>query len=42
MGSPAELGDIHVEVTVHEPSVDAFIASLAPETEEGEPIDDAE
>lgn len=41
VGSPAELGDIHVKVTVHEPTVAAFIAYLAPETAEGEPIEDA-
>ncbi|MEE6210628.1 RNA-binding domain-containing protein [Salarchaeum sp. III] len=40
VGSPAELGDIHVEVEVDEPSVDEFVAHLAPETREGKPIED--
>ncbi|MFC7167254.1 RNA-binding domain-containing protein [Halospeciosus flavus] len=38
VGSPDELGDIHVEVTVHEPSVERFVAYLTPETEAGEPV----
>lgn len=38
VGGEAELGEIHVEVTVHEPSVERFIAHLAPETEAGEPV----
>ncbi|WP_188873043.1 coaE operon protein [Halarchaeum rubridurum] len=42
VGSAAELGDVHVEVTVREPSVDEFIAYLAPETAEGEPVEDVE
>ena len=40
VGSEAELGDVHVEVTVREPSVDAFVTYLAPETAEGDPIED--
>lgn len=39
VGSPDELGDLHVEVTVHEPDVEPFIAYLAPETEDGKPIE---
>ncbi|WP_435098943.1 RNA-binding domain-containing protein [Halarchaeum sp. P4] len=39
VGKPAELGDIHVEVTVREPAVEEFITYLAPETEEGEPLE---
>jgi predicted RNA binding protein with dsRBD fold (UPF0201 family) len=39
VGSPDELGDIAVEVTVREPDVDSFITYVAPETEEGVPID---
>ncbi|MFB6219775.1 MAG: coaE operon protein [Halobacteriaceae archaeon] len=39
VGSPAELGDIHVDVTV-EGDVEAFIDRLAPRTdEEGRPLD---
>ncbi|WP_343750017.1 RNA-binding domain-containing protein [Salarchaeum japonicum] len=40
VGNPAELGDIHVEVEVEEPSVDAFVAHLAPETRDGKPVED--
>ena len=39
VGNPDELGDIHVEVAVTEPSVEEFVAHLAPETEDGEPVD---
>jgi len=39
VGSPDELGDLHVEVTVNEPDVESFIAYLAPRTEDGEPVD---
>ncbi|MGB9964392.1 RNA-binding domain-containing protein [Halobacterium sp. CBA1126] len=39
VGSPDELGDIHVEVAVTEPDVESFIAYLAPKTEDGEPVD---
>jgi predicted RNA binding protein with dsRBD fold (UPF0201 family) len=38
VGSPDELGDVHVEVRVHEPEVEAFIGYLAPKTEDGEPV----
>jgi predicted RNA binding protein with dsRBD fold (UPF0201 family) len=40
VGDPAELGDIHVRVTVHEPSVEAYIDHVAPRTEDGTPIED--
>jgi predicted RNA binding protein with dsRBD fold (UPF0201 family) len=40
VGEPAELGDIHVRVTVHEPSVDAYIDHVAPPTEDGKPVED--
>lgn len=39
VGSPAELGDLSVEVAVHEPSVDAYVDHVAPETVEGEPVE---
>ncbi len=39
VGNPDELGDIAVDVTVREPEVGAFIDYLAPETEEGAPVD---
>jgi predicted RNA binding protein with dsRBD fold (UPF0201 family) len=39
VGNPDELGDIEVQVTVHEPDVTAFIDHVAPPTEEGEPVD---
>ncbi|MFB6136551.1 MAG: RNA-binding domain-containing protein [Halobacteriaceae archaeon] len=40
VGSEAELGDVHVEVRVHDPGVDEFIDYLAPETdEEGRPVE---
>ncbi|CQH62060.1 UPF0201 family protein [Halobacterium hubeiense] len=39
VGSPDELGDLHVEVTVNEPDVESFIAYLAPQTEDGEPVE---
>lgn len=32
VGGPAELGDLHVRVRVHEPSVERFIDELAPRT----------
>ncbi|MFB6106513.1 MAG: RNA-binding domain-containing protein [Halobacteriaceae archaeon] len=31
VGNPDELGDIHVEVTVHDPDVEAFVDVLAPQ-----------
>ncbi|MFB6196431.1 MAG: RNA-binding domain-containing protein [Haloplanus sp.] len=43
VGSPDELGDIEVQVTVHEPDVESYIDHIAPPTEEGRPVDpDAE
>jgi predicted RNA binding protein with dsRBD fold (UPF0201 family) len=39
VGDPAELGDIHVEVTVREPDAEAFIDYVAPPTEDGKPVD---
>ena len=38
VGNPDELGDIEVQVTVHEPEVEAFVDHVAPPTEEGKPI----
>jgi len=40
VGEPAELGDIHVRVTVTEPSAEAYIDHVAPPTEDGEPVED--
>ncbi|WP_248895611.1 RNA-binding domain-containing protein [Haloplanus halobius] len=39
VGSPDELGDIEVQMTVHEPDVESFIDHVAPPTEEGTPVD---
>lgn len=39
VGSEDELGDIHVQVDVREPDVRSFIDYVAPETEEGRPVD---
>lgn len=39
VGSPDELGDIEVHVTVREPDVERFVDHAAPPTEEGEPLD---
>lgn len=39
VGNPDELGDIDVHVTVREPSVDEFIAHIAPPTKDGKPVD---
>lgn len=39
VGSEDELGDIHVRVDVREPDVESFIDYVAPETEEGRPVD---
>jgi hypothetical protein len=38
VGNPDELGDIDVHVTVREPSVEAYIDAVAPETRDGKPI----
>lgn len=40
VGSESELGDIHVDVTVSEPSVEEFITYLAPETVDGKPVEE--
>lgn len=40
VGDPAELGDIHVRVTVAEPSVEDYIDHVAPPTEDGRPVED--
>ena len=40
VGDPAELGDIHVRVTVHEPSVKDYVDHVAPPTEDGRPVED--
>lgn len=42
VGNPDELGDVHVDVTVREPDVESFIRYLAPETEDGEPVEGPE
>lgn len=39
VGDPSELGDIHVRVRVNEPSVEEFVDYVAPETQEGKPVD---
>jgi predicted RNA binding protein with dsRBD fold (UPF0201 family) len=39
VGNPDELGDIEVQVTVHEPDVESVIDHVAPPTEEGRPVD---
>jgi len=39
VGNPAELGDIDVRVAVDDPDVESFIGYLAPETEDGEPVE---
>ncbi|ESS03202.1 MAG: uncharacterized protein conserved in archaea [uncultured archaeon A07HR67] len=41
VGDPDELGDIDVEVRVREPDVESFIDYVAPETDEGRPVDPA-
>lgn len=38
VGSPGELGDIGVRVTVHDPSFEAYVDHVAPPTEDGEPM----
>ena len=40
VGSPDELGDIHVSVTVDDPDPETYIALVAPPTEDGVPVDD--
>ena len=39
VGTPDELGDVTVDVTVHEPSVAEYIDHVAPETVDGEPVE---
>ena len=39
VGEPAELGDIHVDVTVREPDAESYIDYAAPPTEDGKPVD---
>ncbi|MBP1923046.1 putative RNA binding protein with dsRBD fold (UPF0201 family) [Halorubrum alkaliphilum] len=39
VGEPDELGEITVEVRVREPDVESFIDYVAPETDEGTPVD---
>ncbi|GAB7090517.1 RNA-binding domain-containing protein [Halorubrum luteum] len=39
VGDPDELGDIDVDVRVRQPSVEEFIDYIAPETDEGQPVD---
>jgi predicted RNA binding protein with dsRBD fold (UPF0201 family)/dephospho-CoA kinase len=38
VGNPGELGEIHVDVTVRDPSVEAYVDHVAPPTEDGRPI----
>lgn len=38
VGSPGELGDIHVRVRVDDPSVEEYIDYVAPPTEGGKPV----
>lgn len=38
VGNPDELGDVHVEVDVDDPSPRAFVDQVAPETEDGVPV----
>jgi predicted RNA binding protein with dsRBD fold (UPF0201 family) len=38
VGNPDELGDIEVQVTVHDPDVESFVDHVAPPTEEGKPV----
>lgn len=40
VGSPDELGDVRVTVTVEEPEPETYIRYLAPPTEDGVPIED--
>ncbi|WP_135303856.1 RNA-binding domain-containing protein [Haloarcula amylovorans] len=39
VGETAELGDIHVAVTVREPDAESYIDAVAPPTEDGKPVD---
>jgi predicted RNA binding protein with dsRBD fold (UPF0201 family) len=40
VGEPDELGEIHVRVRVHEPSVEEYVDHVAPPTEGGTPVID--
>ena len=40
VGDPSELGDIHVNVTVNEPTAEEYIDYVAPPTEDGQPVYD--
>ncbi|MUW13727.1 coaE operon protein [Halorubrum sp. CBA1125] len=39
VGEPDELGEIDVEVRVREPDVESFVDYVAPETDDGQPVD---
>ena len=39
VGEPDELGEIDVDVRVREPDVESFVDYVAPETDEGRPVD---
>ncbi|MWV63978.1 coaE operon protein [Halorubrum sp. JWXQ-INN 858] len=39
VGNPDELGDVFVDVRVREPDVEALIDYVAPETDDGRPVD---
>lgn len=39
VGEPDELGEIDVDVRVRQPDVEEFIDYIAPETDEGRPVD---
>ncbi|GAB6879895.1 RNA-binding domain-containing protein [Halorubrum gandharaense] len=41
VGNPDELGDITVDVRVRDPDPEAFVDYIAPETDEGQPVDPA-
>ncbi|WP_435067831.1 RNA-binding domain-containing protein [Haloplanus sp. C73] len=38
VGNPDELGDVEVQVTVHDPDVETVIDHVAPPTEDGKPV----
>lgn len=40
VGSPGELGEIHVSVSVRDPDLETYLQYLAPPTEDGTPIDE--
>lgn len=40
VGSEGELGDVFVEVTVHDPDAETYIEYVAPPTEDGVPMDE--